>query len=85
MDWIEKFLFDLKGLNEPISLVQMGMIESLLQRSPLDQGAKEQILNDMIDMNTHKAARLINKIKEDYVPSDPKDQWKKMCENGMFN
>lgn len=73
MTWIDDFLAD-----EPITEVQIGIIESLLTRVPYSLGQLKQIEDGMLRLTEQQAFKLIGRLKEDEIPNDPREQFKRM-------
>ena len=73
MDWIDDLLSD-----EPISLTQIAIIEGLLSRCPYPQDSIMQIEKGLLDMSEVQASELIFKMKQDEIPTDPREQFKRM-------
>ena len=78
-DWIDE-------ITEPqdASLWQIARIESLLVSVPYSQQEIDSILTTITrkDLTYGAANRLIDKLKEDFISNDPKDQFNKMFDNG---
>jgi len=70
LDWVDD-LFE----EEPISNSQIAIIESLLPRVPYDEEVKDDIMKGLLHLNYNQAYELILKLKEDYIPQDPREQW----------
>ena len=77
MDWIDEILQE-----QPASLNQISIIEGLLPRVPyIDSRIKE--IEDSLDTITNQDAyELIFEMKQDEIPSDPREQFKKMFRHG---
>ncbi len=84
-EWIDDFLEDLKDVNELANLHQIGMIESLLDISPTTLEFKTQVLEDLNELTVKEASIIISELKENEISRDPKHQYKKMKDNGMFD
>ncbi len=72
MTWIDDFLAD-----EPITEVQIGIIESLLTRVPYSLEQLNEIERSILDLTEQEAFKLIGRLKEDEIPNDPREQFKK--------
>lgn len=72
MTWIDDFLTD-----EPITETQIGIIESLLTRVPYSLGQLKQIEDGMLRLTEQQAFKLIGRLKEDEIPNDPREQFKR--------
>ena len=72
--------FDELTNGEPLlcSAVQMGIIESLLRISPLPEGEKMDIYNNIETYSEEEADCIISSLKKDVISTDPRDQWKRM-------
>ena len=73
-DWIDDILAD-----EPISNSQIAIVEGLLTSVPYSEEEKQDIVRGLIYLTYIEAYQLINKLKEDYVPKDPREQFNKMA------
>ncbi|MAN60470.1 MAG: hypothetical protein CMI60_00855 [Parvibaculum sp.] len=73
-DWIDDILAD-----EPISNSQIAIVEGLLTSVPYSEEEKKDIERGLIYLTYIEAYQLINKLKEDYVPKDPREQFNKMA------
>ena len=77
LDWIEE-LFE----SEPISNMQIAVIEGLLSSVPYDPESIRDIENGLLHLSYNEASELIKKLKDDYIDTDPREQFKKMFRNG---
>ncbi len=77
MDWIDDLLSD-----EPISLTQIAIIEGLLGRCPYPQEKINEIETGLLELSDAEASELIFKMKQDEIPSDPREQFKRMFRDG---
>ena len=77
MDWIEELLED-----EPISVGQIAIIEGLLSSVPYDHHKIKDIEEGMLHLTYNEASELIYKLKEDFIPKDPREQFNKMFRYG---
>jgi hypothetical protein len=73
MDWIDEIL-----ASEPISNAQIAVIEGLLTSVPYEQDDIRDIENGLLHLTYQEAYELINKLKIDYIPKDPREQFDKM-------
>ena len=73
MDWIDDLLSD-----EPISLTQIAIIEGLLGRCPYPQEKINEIETGLLELSDAEASELIFKMKQDEIPLDPREQFKRM-------
>ena len=73
MDWIDEIL-----ASEPISNTQIAVIEGLLTSVPYEQDDIRDIENGLLHLTYEEAYELINKLKEDYIPKDPREQFNKI-------
>ena len=80
-NWIEGFLDDLEELNEPISMTQIGIIEGLLNSTPLTTETKTMIESELLEMRYGEAQRLIVEMRENEIPIDCRKQFEKMVKN----
>ena len=77
MDWIDDLLSD-----EPISLTQIAIIEGLLGRCPYPQEKINEIETGLLELSDAEASELIFKMKQDEIPLDPREQFKRMFRDG---
>ena len=80
-NWIEGFLDDLEELNEPISMTQIGIIEGLLNSTPLTTETKTMIESELLEMRYGEAQSLIVEMRENEIPIDCRKQFEKMVKN----
>jgi len=73
MDWIDEIL-----ASEPISNTQIAVIEGLLTSVPYEQDDIRDIENGLLHLTYQEAYELISKLKEDYIPKDPREQFNKI-------
>ena len=74
MDWIDEIL-----ASEPISNAQIAVIEGLLnKRFPMNKMNIRDIENGLLHLTYQEAYELIGKLKEDYIPKDPREQFNKI-------
>ena len=73
LDWIDEIL-----ASEPISNSQIAIIEGLLTSVPYEQDAIRDIENGLLHLTYQEAYELIYKLKIDYIPKDPREQFDKM-------
>jgi len=73
MDWIDEIL-----ASEPISNAQIAVIEGLLTSVPYEQDDIRDIENGLLHLTYQEAYELISKLKEDYIPKDPREQFNKI-------
>ena len=76
-DWIDDILSD-----EPISNMQIAVIEGLLTSVPYEPDVISDIESGMLQLTYQEAYELIGKLKEDYISKDPRDQYNKMFKYG---
>ncbi len=79
LDWIDDILSD-----EPISNSQIAIIEGLLGSVPYPPKEVEEIERGMLDMSYQEASDLIYKMRQDHIPKDPREQFKRMFKGGVF-
>ena len=72
MDWIDEIL-----ASEPISNSQIAIIEGLLTSVPYEQETIRDIECGLLHLTYQEAYELINKLKVDYIPKDPREQFNK--------
>jgi len=72
MDWIDDIL-----ASEPISNSQIAVIEGLLTSVPYELDTIQDIENGLLHLTYQEAYELIVKLKEDYIPKDPREQFNK--------
>lgn len=77
MDWIDDLLSD-----EPINLPQISIIESLLSRCPYPESEIKEIESGMLELSEIQASELIFKLRQDEIPTDPREQYKRMFRDG---
>lgn len=77
MDWIDDLLSD-----EPINLPQIAIIESLLSRCPYPESQIKEIESGMLELSEIEASELIFRLKQDEIPTDPREQYKRMFRGG---
>ena len=73
MDWIDDIL-----ASEPISNSQIAVIEGLLTSVPYELDTIQDIENGLLHLTYQEAYELIVKLKEDYIPKDPREQFDKI-------
>ena len=73
MDWIDEIL-----AGEPISNSQIAIIEGLLTGVPYEQDEIKDIETGLLHLTYEEAYLLINKLKDDFVSKDPREQFNKM-------
>ena len=81
-DWMDEVL-DGKPLEA--EMWKIGYIENLLHRTTISTSEQSEILNSLDILTDIDADKIIKKIKENEVKSDPKDQYEEMRRNGMFD
>ena len=72
MDWIDDIL-----ASDPISNSQIAVIEGLLTSVPYELDTIQDIENGLLHLTYQEAYELIVKLKEDYIPKDPREQFNK--------
>ena len=80
-DWIDEVLD-----GEPLEaeMWKLGYIENLLHRTAISTSEQQEILNSLDILTDIDADKIIKKIKEYEIKTDPKDQYEEMRRNGMF-
>ena len=63
---------------------KLGYIENLLHRTAISTSEQQEILNSLDILTDIDADKIIKKIKEYEIKTDPKDQYEEMRRNGMF-
>jgi hypothetical protein len=81
-DWLDEVL---DGKPSEITLFQMATIETRLHRSAIPLEEQSYIINNLANFTEQEADEIILDILQNQVPSDPKDQYKLMARNGMFD
>jgi|TARA_R110000803_G_C11827195_1_gene302770 hypothetical protein len=76
-DWIDDILE-----SEPISNSQIAIIEGLLTSVPYEPDELRDIENGMLHLSYIEASNLIYRLKEDHIPKDPREQFKKIFRYG---
>jgi len=64
---------------------KIGYIENLLHRTAISTAEQTEIMNSLDILTDIDADKIIKKIKEYEIKTDPKDQYEEMRKNGMFN
>ena len=64
---------------------KIGYIENLLHRTAISTSEQTEILNSLDILTDIDADKIIKKIKEYEIKTDPKDQYEEMRRNGMFD
>ena len=77
LDWIEELLED-----EPISVGQISIIEGLLSGVPYEPQTIKEIEEGMLNLTYNQATDLIYRLNQDFIPKDPREQFKKMFRYG---
>mgnify|MGYP003625332096 FL=1 len=80
-DWMDEVL-DGKPLEA--EMWKLGYIENLLHRTAISTSEQQEILNSLDILTDIDADKIIKKIKEYEIKTDPKDQYEEMRRNGMF-
>ena len=81
-DWIDEVL-DGKPLEA--EMWKIGYIENLLHRTTISSREQEEIMNSLDILTDIDADKILKKIKEYEIKTDPKDQYEEMRRNGMFD
>ena len=81
-DWMDEVL-DGKPLEA--EMWKIGYIENLLHRTAISSTEQERILNSLNELTDIDADEIIIKIKEYEIKTDPREQYKQMHRNGMFD
>ena len=82
MDWMDEVL-DGKPLEA--EMWKIGYIENLLHRTAISTAEQTEIMNSLDILTDIDADKIIKKIKEYEIKTDPKDQYEEMRRNGMFS
>ena len=82
MDWMDEVL-DGKPLEA--EMWKIGYIENLLHRTAISKAEQSEILNSLDVLTDIDADKILKKIKEYEIKTDPKDQYEQMRRNGMFS
>ena len=77
MDWIDDLLSD-----EPSSVTQISIIEGLLGRCPYPESKINEIERSLLELSEVEASELIFRLKQDEIPTDPREQFKRMFRDG---
>lgn len=64
---------------------KIGYIENLLHRTTISSTEQERILSSLNELTDIDADEIIIKIKEYEIKTDPREQYKQMQRNGMFD
>jgi tetrahydromethanopterin S-methyltransferase subunit A len=80
-DWTDEVLD-----GEPLEaeMWKLGYIENLLHRTAISTSEQQEIMNSLDILTDIDADKIIKKIKEYEIKTDPKDQYEEMRRNGMF-
>jgi hypothetical protein len=80
-DWIDEVLD-----GEPLEaeMWKLGYIENLLHRTAISTSEQQEIMSSLDILTDIEADKIIKKIKEYEIKTDPKDQYEEMRRNGMF-
>ena len=81
-DWMDEVL-DGKPLEA--EMWKLGYIENLLHRTAISTSEQQEIMNSLDILTDIDADKILKKIKEYEIKTDPKDQYEEMRKNGMFN
>jgi len=81
MDWMDEVL-DGKPLEA--EMWKISCIENLLHRTAISTSEQSEILNSLDILTDVDADKILKKIKEYEIKTDPKDQYEQMRRNGMF-
>tara|TARA_R110002167_G_scaffold34704_1_gene110908 strand:- start:2042 stop:2305 length:264 start_codon:yes stop_codon:yes gene_type:complete len=81
-DWMDEVL-DGKPLEA--EMWKIGYIENLLHRTAISTAEQTEIMNSLDILTDIDADKIIKKIKEYEIKTDPKDQYEEMRRNGMFS
>ena len=82
MDWMDEVL-DGKPLEA--EMWKLFYIENLLHRTAISTSEQQEIMNSLDILTDIDADKILKKIKEYEIKTDPKDQYEEMRKNGMFN
>ena len=63
---------------------KLGYIENLLHRTAISTSEQQEIMNSLDILTDIDADKILKKIKEYEIKTDPKDQYEEMRRNGMF-
>lgn len=77
LEWIDELLE-----SEPISNMQIAVIEGLLSSVPYEPEVIRDIDSGLLHLTYNEANQLIAKLREDYIDKDPREQFKKMFRHG---
>ena len=77
LEWIDELLE-----SEPISNMQIAVIEGLLSSVPYEPEVIRDIDSGLLHLTYNEANQLIEKLREDYIEKDPREQFKKMFKYG---
>ena len=80
-DWMDEVL-DGKPLEA--EMWKLGYIENLLHRTAISTSEQQEIINSLDILTDIDADKILKKIKEYEIKTDPKDQYEEMRRNGMF-
>ena len=80
-DWMDEVL-DGKPLEA--EMWKLSYIENLLHRTAISTSEQQEIMNSLDILTDIDADKILKKIKEYEIKTDPKDQYEEMRRNGMF-
>mgnify|MGYP003646448815 CR=1 FL=1 len=80
-DWIDEVL---NGEPNSADLWQLAYIEKMLPYTSLETTYIEEILNKLNELSEEDADKIILKIKQNEIKTDPKDQYEQMRKRGVF-
>jgi len=81
-DWIDEVL---DGNPLEAEMWKIGYIENLLHRTAISASEQQEIMNSLDILTDIDADKILKKIKEYEIKTDPKDQYEEMRRNGMFD
>ena len=80
-DWINDMI---DGEPTPITYRQLVIIDTMIDRTSISEMEKGHILSQLNNYTELEAEKIIKKIFENEVKTDPQDQWKKMLKDNVF-
>ncbi len=81
-EWMDEVL-DGKPLEA--ELWKLNYIENLLHYTSITASEQQRIMSSLNEITDIEADEILNKIKENEIHLDPKNQYEAMRRNGMFN
>tara|TARA_R100000655_G_scaffold36882_3_gene71396 strand:- start:848 stop:1138 length:291 start_codon:yes stop_codon:yes gene_type:complete len=86
-EWIDDFLDDIDDpvVSESMGYSYINFVESLILNSLNSGEEKENLINSLETMRKSEMDKLVVWLKDNQDFKDCRDQFKKMCRDGVFN